>query len=64
MSKILHNREALNVENYVERFKFLMWLEEYEVEKELACYNQLNVKVKFEKDRQLVRMKVSNICSG
>ena len=58
-SKILHNREALCTENYVERFKFLMWLEEYEVEKELAMYNKIGVKVKYEKDRQLVRL---NVC--
>lgn len=43
LSKVLHNMEALNFSNYVDRFHLLMWIEEHQAHKDMLVYNQVDV---------------------
>ncbi len=38
--RVLHNKDGLNESNYAQRFRFLLWIEEHQMNKDIHNYDQ------------------------
>lgn len=61
-SKVLSNETALNMENYADRFHFIMWMEEYQAILEIRSFDQHNISLIT--DRKNEKLMGINVCNS